>query len=165
MSVEYELKTCFILNQKTAYEMRISDWSSDVCSSDLFIYSSGTTGSPKGAMHGQRSYVITAESFVVRLYLQPEDRVLCVLPLFHINALFYSLGGTLAAGATLVLARRFSASGFWKTVSETGATTVNLIGAAASILAKRDRSEYVAGHAMAKAFVRASCRERVCQYV
>src|SRR3546814_16944667 len=77
----------------------------------VFIYSSGTTGSPKGAMHGQRSYVITAESFVVRLYLQPEDRVLCVLPLFHINALFYSLGGTLAAGATLVLARRFSASG------------------------------------------------------
>src|SRR3546814_5674024 len=57
----------------------------------VFIYSSGTTGSPKGAMHGQRSYVITAESFVVRLYLQPEDRILCVLPLFHINALFYSL--------------------------------------------------------------------------
>ncbi|MFW7340896.1 AMP-binding protein [Pollutimonas sp. H1-120] len=119
----------------------------------VFIYSSGTTGSPKGAMHGQRSYVITAESFVVRLYLQPEDRILCVLPLFHINALFYSLGGTLAAGATLVLARRFSAGGFWRTVSETRATTVNLIGAAATILAKRDRAEYVAGHAMSKAFV------------
>src|SRR3546814_10637048 len=31
---------CF--KQKTAYELRISDWSSDVCSSDLLISSSGT---------------------------------------------------------------------------------------------------------------------------
>jgi len=125
----------------------------DPDSTCVFIYSSGTTGLPKGAMHGQRGYVITAESFVVRLYLQPEDRILCVLPLFHVNALFYSLGGTLAAGATLVLARRFSASGFWKMVADTRSTTVNLIGAAATILTKRDRSEYVAGHAMTKAFV------------
>src|SRR3546814_9610793 len=28
---------CVLFNQKTAYEMRISDWSSDVCSSDLFL--------------------------------------------------------------------------------------------------------------------------------
>lgn len=119
----------------------------------VFIYSSGTTGAPKGAMHGQRGYVITAESFVVRMYLQPEDRILCVLPLFHINALFYSLGGALAAGATLVLARRFTARGFWKMVAESRSTTVNLIGAAANILTKRDRSEYVAGHALHKAFI------------
>src|SRR5690606_14669715 len=74
----------------------------------VFIYTSGTTGSPKGAMHGQRGYVLTAEAFVVRMYLQPEDRVMCVLPLFHVNALFYSLGGALAAGATLIVVRRFS---------------------------------------------------------
>src|SRR3546814_5249922 len=30
---------CFVFKQKTAYEMRISDWSSDVCSSDLFVNS------------------------------------------------------------------------------------------------------------------------------
>ena len=122
----------------------------DTC---VFIYSSGTTGAPKGAMHGQRGYVITAESFVVRLYLQPTDRVLCVLPLFHINALFYSLGGTIAAGATLVLTRKFSASSFWQLVSKTRSTTVNLIGAAASILTKRDRAEFVPGHHLKKAFI------------
>lgn len=119
----------------------------------VFIYTSGTTGSPKGAMHGQRGYVLTAEAFVVRMYLQPEDRVMCVLPLFHVNALFYSLGGALAAGATLIVVRRFSASAFWRTVADSRATTVNLIGAAASILAKRPRSEFVAGHALAKAFI------------
>lgn len=122
----------------------------DTC---LFIYTSGTTGSPKAAMHGQLGYVLTAEAFVVRMHLQPDERVLCVLPLFHINALFYSVGGTLAAGATLVLANRFSASSFWQTVHDTGSTTCNLIGAAASILVKRDRSEFRPGHRMCKMFI------------
>src|SRR3546814_2858383 len=34
----------FFFKQKTAYEVRISDWSSDVCSSDLLIFSMGTPG-------------------------------------------------------------------------------------------------------------------------
>jgi len=119
----------------------------------LFIYTSGTTGSPKAAMHGQLGYVVTAEGFVVRMHLQPDDRVLCVLPLFHINALFYSVGGTVAAGGTLILASRFSASSFWETVYDTRATTCNLIGAAGNILVKRDRSEFRYGHRMTKMFI------------
>lgn len=134
----------------------------DADSTCLFIYTSGTTGSPKAAMHGQRGYVITAEAFIVRMHLQPTERALCVLPLFHINALFYSVGGTLAAGATLVLARRFSASTFWRTAHDSGATTTNLIGAAASILIKRDRSEFCPGHQMTKMFV-APLDERIVQ--
>ena len=50
------------------------------------------------------------EGFVERMYLQPDDRLLCILPMFHVNAICYSLSGTLAAGATLVLEPRFSAS-------------------------------------------------------
>ena len=49
-----------------------------------------------------------------------QDVMLTVLPLFHINALFYSLAGTLAAGACIVVVPRFSASTFWQTaVAET----------------------------------------------
>lgn len=134
----------------------------DADSTCLFIYTSGTTGSPKAAMHGQLGYVVTAEAFVVRMHLQPDERVLCVLPLFHVNALFYSVGGTLAAGATLILAPRFSASSFWNTVHDTGATTCNLIGAAASILVKRERSEFRPGHRMKKMFA-APLDERLVQ--
>ena len=118
----------------------------------VFIYTSGTTGFPKGVMHSQRNVVLTGEGFVERMYLQPADRLLCILPMFHINALFYSLAGALAAGATLVLAPRFSASTFWKTVAETGATEVNTIAAVSTILMSRRRSEFVPGHRLQKIY-------------
>ena len=81
----------------------------------LIVYTSGTTGFPKGAMHTQRSFVTGGEAFVQRVYLQDDDCVMIVLPLFHINALFYSVAGTLAAGCAMVIVPRFSASSFWRT--------------------------------------------------
>ncbi|APW38776.1 long-chain fatty acid--CoA ligase [Rhodoferax koreense] len=118
----------------------------------VFIYTSGTTGFPKGVMHSQRSLVMAGEGFVARMFLQPDDRLLCVLPLFHVNAIFYSFGGALAAGATLLLEPRFSASRFWQVVHETGATEVNTIAAASAILMRRPRSEFVPGHRLRKIY-------------
>jgi crotonobetaine/carnitine-CoA ligase len=112
----------------------------------LIVYTSGTTGFPKGAMHSQRSFVTGGEAFVQRVYLQDEDRVMVVLPMFHINANFYSLAGTLAAGATLIIVPKFSASTFWHTAADTGATEVNIIEAMGTILQNRPRSEYRPDH-------------------
>src|SRR3546814_4637229 len=41
----------FFFKQKTAYEMRISDWSSDVCSSDLYRHRPGSVCSTEGRNH------------------------------------------------------------------------------------------------------------------
>ncbi len=68
----------------------------DVC---IVVYTSGTTGFPKGVMHSQRNMVLAGEGFVERMQLAPDDRLMVVLPLFHINALFYSLCGAAAAAA------------------------------------------------------------------
>ena len=121
----------------------------DTC---LIVYTSGTTGFPKGAMHSQRSFVTGGEAFVARVHLQPDDRLLTVLPLFHINALFYSLAGTLAAGACIVVVPRFSASTFWQTAVDTGATVVNIIEAIGTILIARPRSEFRPEHRITKLY-------------
>jgi len=119
----------------------------------MIIYTSGTTGFPKGVMHSQRSYLLTAEAFVHRMHLQPDERVMCVLPLFHINALMYSLGGAMACGGTLILIRRFSASTFWQQAAETRASEVNVIMSAAAILARRPAEEFVGTHRIRKMFL------------
>jgi crotonobetaine/carnitine-CoA ligase len=118
----------------------------------VVIYTSGTTGFPKGVVHSQRNYVLAGEAFVARLHLQPEDRLLALLPFFHINALFYSLGGALAAGGTLITARRFSASQFWNLAAETRATQFNFLAAVGSILMKRARSEFNPAHRIRKMY-------------
>ena len=112
----------------------------------LMLYTSGTTGFPKGVMHSQRSFVMAGEGFVARMWLQPEDRLLCVLPMFHINALFYTIAGTLAAGASVALVPKFSASQFWHTAVASGATQANIIAAVGNILARRPRSEFAPNH-------------------
>lgn len=112
----------------------------------LIVYTSGTTGFPKGAMYSQRNFVTAGEAFVQRVCLQPDDRVMIVLPLFHMNALFYSVAGTLAAGGSMVIVPRFSASTFWQTAADCGATEVNVIEAIGTILKNRPRTEFRTDH-------------------
>lgn len=121
----------------------------DTC---LVLFTSGTTGLPKGVMHAHRSFVVAGEGFVERQWIRHDDRMLCILPMFHVNALFYSLGGALAAGATLVLGGRFSASRFWHLAAETGATQVNMLGSIGRILALRPRDEFVSAHRLDRVY-------------
>ena len=104
------------------------------------LYTSGTTGMPKAAVQSYRSMMLTGEAFADWLALGPEDRLFTCLPLAHINARFYSTMGAFAAGATLALEERFSASAFWSWMAESGATVVNTIGAMLHILLQAPQS-------------------------
>lgn len=115
----------------------------DICA---IIYSSGTTGFPKGVMHSQRNFVVSGERHLARVHLQPSDRALCILPMFHINALFYSVASAVVGGACLIVAPKFSASQFWRFATDNGATQVNVIMAVSTILARRPREEFVKEH-------------------
>jgi crotonobetaine/carnitine-CoA ligase len=102
----------------------------------VLLATSGTTGAPKAVMQTHRTYALTAEAFPWWVGLGPSDRVLCALPLFHVNAQAYSTMGALGAGAGLVLGPRFSASRFWEDAKTCGATEVNVVGAMVHILLK-----------------------------
>ncbi len=106
------------------------------------VFTSGTTGVPKGAVHCHRTYVIAAEIAAFRMRLNGDDRLMVILPLFHLNALFYSIGGAIVCGGRLVVEERFQAGRFWQAVARHGVTQVNMIAAVGNILLKRDRSEF-----------------------
>ena len=77
------------------------------------LYTSGTTSRPKGVVVTNANYVYAGETVAKALCLNPGDRHLVVMPLFHGNAQYYSTMSTLVTGASMVLSSRFSASRFF----------------------------------------------------
>ncbi|MCX7147330.1 MAG: AMP-binding protein [Sulfuritalea sp.] len=93
----------------------------------LMMYTSGTTGKPKGVVLSQRA-VVSGGEFVSAVHqLGPDDRVMAVLPLYHINAQVVTATSPLIHGGSLVLPHRFSASSFWQTAIGQGCTWVNVV--------------------------------------
>jgi crotonobetaine/carnitine-CoA ligase len=112
------------------------------------IYTSGTMGFPKGVMHAHKNLLMTGEAFLVRAQVKPSDRIMAVLPLFHINAQFYSTWGAIAGEASLILIPQFSASQFWRQAVRYGATEFNFVGTIGRILCSRPEEEFCSEHTL-----------------
>ena len=87
------------------------------------IYTSGTTGHPKGVILRHRN--IMYNSYVAPRYidLQKEDKALCIMPLFHVNAQIASMMATMQAGASVVLEEMFKPRTFIQTLKKFQCTT------------------------------------------
>ncbi len=84
----------------------------------LLMYTSGTTGAPKGALLPHRKTLFNCRNADVFFGLSRNDRVLVVLPLFHSFGLNILALPTLYAGGEAILAARFDASAVWRAVAE-----------------------------------------------
>lgn len=107
------------------------------------LYTSGTTGLPKGVMNCHNAYPTAAYEFTQRhVELRGDDVLYTSLPLFHVNAQMLSTVGALVSGVPLVLAPRFSASRFFDDLRTHRATVFNYIGAMLTMLYKQpERAE------------------------
>lgn len=74
----------------------------------VVLYTSGTTGKPKGAMLTHRNLLSNAESIGEYLAITEMDRTLAVLPMFHVFCLTVIVNATLLRGATIVISPKFS---------------------------------------------------------
>jgi O-succinylbenzoic acid--CoA ligase len=90
------------------------------------LFTSGTTGRPKGARLPQRAFLASAAASRANLGASTEDRWLCNLPLFHVGGLAMVVRCGLD-GAALVLHRRFDAEATARALSEQAVTHVSLV--------------------------------------
>lgn len=88
----------------------------------LLMYTSGTTGRPKGVLHTHSSLLAGGWTTAIAHDLSPGDRGFCVLPIYHINGLCVTVMGALVSGGSLAMASRFSVSRFWSQASAGKAT-------------------------------------------
>ena len=93
----------------------------------LIVYTSGTTGPPKGVILTAENLLIDADGIADWHGLGPGDRLMCVLPIHHVNGTvvtlvtpFYCKGGT-------VLNRKFKTQTFWKKLNDQQVTCVSVV--------------------------------------
>ena len=93
----------------------------------LLMYTSGTTGQPKGVMLTQHNLAANAHAISAEHQLSPADRVLAVLPLYHINAFAVTMLAPLAHGGSLAMPPKFSAGRFWEQAAHTQCSWINVV--------------------------------------
>lgn len=111
---------------------------------DLFmlIYTSGTSGNPKAVMCSHGKVAVAGVTMTDRFGLGPSDVCYASMPLFHSNAVLVGWAVALACRGSMVLRRKFSASGFLPDVRHYGATYANYVGKPLSyVLATPERPD------------------------
>ncbi len=84
----------------------------------IIIYTSGTTGKPKGCLLTHGNVIANAGQISEWLGFTEHDRLLSVMPLFHMNAVSVTTMSALYAGGSTVISLKFSAKRFWQTISD-----------------------------------------------
>jgi long-chain acyl-CoA synthetase len=88
----------------------------------IILYTSGTTGKPKGAMLTHKNIYSNAKDVGDYLKMNQEDRVVTVLPMFHVFCLTVVLNAPLLSGATLLIVPKFSPKEVFSVIKKHTAT-------------------------------------------
>jgi long-chain acyl-CoA synthetase len=100
----------------------------------IIIYTSGTTGKPKGCLLTHGNVIANARQISEWLGFTESDRLLSIMPLFHMNAVSVTTMAALYAGASTVVSPKFSASRFWQIISDYQVTSFGSVATMLSML-------------------------------
>jgi len=122
-------------SERALADARASD-TADIGRDDdaIIIYTSGTTGKPKGCLLTHGNVIANARQISNWLGFTEDDRLLTVMPLFHMNAVSVTTMSALYAGGSTVISPKFSASQFWKIISDYQVTSFGSVATMLSIL-------------------------------
>src|ERR1043165_5528637 len=100
----------------------------------IIIYTSGTTGKPKGCLLTHGNVIANARQITSWLGFTEKDRLLTIMPLFHMNAVSVTTMSALYAGGSTVVRPKFSASRFWQIISDYEITSFGSVATMLSML-------------------------------
>src|SRR6266480_1331718 len=100
----------------------------------IIIYTSGTTGKPKGCVLTHGNIIANAKQISSWLGFTDNDRLLTIMPLFHMNAVSVTTLSALYAGGSTVVSPKFSASRFWQIISDYQITSFGSVATMLSML-------------------------------
>jgi len=93
----------------------------------LLVYTSGTTGAPKGVQLIQYNLLVDAKGIADWQNIDATQRLMCILPIHHVNGIQVTLITPIYAGSSIVLNRGFKASTFWQRLAEERVTIVSVV--------------------------------------
>lgn len=103
----------------------------------IIIYTSGTTGKPKGCLLTHSNLIANARQITEWMGFNADDRLLTIMPLFHMNAVSVTTMTALYAGGSSVVSPKFSASRFWQIISDYGITSFGSVATMLSMLLQK----------------------------
>ncbi|MGM0547501.1 MAG: class I adenylate-forming enzyme family protein [Bacteroidota bacterium] len=93
----------------------------------LIVFTSGTTGAPKGVVLSQRNLLEDARSIADWHNIDEQTRMMCVLPIHHVNGTVVTLITPFFAGGSTVLNEKFRTSRFFPIIKEEGVHIVSMV--------------------------------------
>ena len=111
----------------------------------LLVYTSGTTGTPKGVILDQYNLLVDALGVAQWHAITGNQRMMCVLPIHHVNGILVTIITPLYVGGSTVLNQRFSVSHFWERIAREGVQIVSVVPTLLQFLLEYGQTECSAG--------------------
>lgn len=119
---------CFNLFDYSKFSKTLElDYKFDKETESMIVYTSGTTGNPKGVVLTQYNLMVDAKYIAEWHGISKNDTMMCVLPIHHVNGTVVTIMTSMYAGARLILNQKFQTDTFLKRIADEKVKVVSVV--------------------------------------